>query len=730
MEGLVTSLQCLLVSVVMPTHPSNAPLLPSRAASSPGLGAFRLPPRVMLSIASMASTGTPFASPTSSPSSDSVSPFAAGAGELSSSPCNSRLVAWSPQQGSPIPHLYARTRSSVQQSSTTASSGQTCFTALLIGVAAQLSSWLPLADLLSLSVTSKRCLFLAFYASPRDGRLVIRKPPGPAGHENDHGPNSTDEEDEAPSPPPPPELLRRVLAVPSVCVADRRTLPAVLTTLRGGVWSRVRSVSLAGVGMSDADLSSLASVLASGVLPSLTGLDLRRNIFSDGAVSTLASVALGSGACPCLSSLDLGANGFGPETCGLRSLIRALAAREDSGCCSPLARLALGSWQWGRPPVPELLRRLLSVCGEDVEELELLDGVSLMTAELRALASFLCQARPLRLRALRLSVRDEDGGKGAALLVSALRSGAATNLEVLSLRRCQVTAGGGRSLLVDALVGGALWKLQDLCLAQAGLTSEDLCHVMPALINAGAGVCGGLRVLCLEGNPDIGADGAAALADVLSDGACPGLEVLSLDGSSIGDAGVRALVLAMEAGAPFANSLRALRLSDCGLGPEALRDLAVVALARHACPVLEELGCSFNGGIGDTGVAALARALMLPDTSPSPPTRLARSLTDEWVDGFGNWSPPRHRRPVLQVLDLRCTNMGAASTRSLGLVVQAGALPLLRELSLMQGPTRPFCPETSRAIETVRSAIANNATNNAHEFAPRTAAVLSRASSW
>jgi hypothetical protein len=152
------------------------------------------------------------------------------------------------------------------------------------------------------------------------------------------------------------------------------------------------------------------------------------------------------------------------------------------------------------------------------------------------------------------------------------------------------------ALLAGLLASPAQRRLQSLSLACADIGDGFLAALEAALAAAGGAQAPLLR-LSLQGNPELGDAGAAALASLLgaSKPLSDRLQLLRLDGTSVGDVGATAL-------ARWAQQPLPLSLTPTGAAPPP------PPAYRHASTALAHFSLAGNAAVGPAAAVALARA--------------------------------------------------------------------------------------------------------------------------
>lgn len=497
--------------------------------------------------------------------------------------------------------------------------------------------WLGLQDRLTLGSCSRRMLS-AYDNHVKE--LALRAPPlfgATAGSSSGGGPTRL------------PRLGSgaRFPRLSVLHVRDSAVLPSLLALLAAtsGGWPQLRVLCLKRLRVSVKEVEALAGLMDDGRLRGLAGLDLSDSDGLDAdCITAIAEVLARGGTCPGLVELNLRSQqlqalaGRDAMRVALDFLGVALQGRRAQGC-KPLQRLHLGV------SCMQLVGRLSS--SESLSGLRELDLslASLTEPELQEMGSGLRAAKAPQLDTLRVTGAALVSVESGRTLASALAGGGAPRLRVLELEAVGM-AGRAMEALAKAVELGACATLRELTLAKAGLTGAEvealanaalLCRTSPrtkqpsepeqqqavAVGGSGGGGPWQLKVLALNRNRGMGPRGSAALAQALSLGAFPCLEVLNLQDSNIGDVGVGELASAMLSGPaatttnpapgsstaskPCALRLKKLLLGSCEIGRLGAGALASV-LSTGACPRLEVLSLSLNR-LGPEGVGELARGL-------------------------------------------------------------------------------------------------------------------------
>ena len=257
--------------------------------------------------------------------------------------------------------------------------------------------------------------------------------------------------------------------------------------------------------------------------------------------------------------------------------------------------------------------------------------------------------------------------------------------------------------LEQALLGGNLLDLEELyfakidlvpsfgpvtdCLAQGACPA--LCHLsfsntwLSSQMGEALGTtislnhCKNLRCLELndcDGDPEF----FIPIATALQDGCGRMLQQLLMANTNLSGQGIRALGIAMEAGAlPL---LEVLKLSvDDSAGDDDVVHL-MMALELGQCPQLRELACGSD--LGPAGVEAFARALASGNCGRLQVLKLYIVLVDASLMPVLD-AIKEGACPDLRQFDLNNTGIDEESYRALGETIQAGALSKLRGLRLM-----------------------------------------------
>lgn len=158
--------------------------------------------------------------------------------------------------------------------------------------------------------------------------------------------------------------------------------------------------------------------------------------------------------------------------------------------------------------------------------------------------------------------------------------------------------------LSSALRRGALRNLQEVCLVNCDLSSEDIGEFINVLEESG---CAKRFVTLSLDNCGVQAEDLRALASAISRDAFPALKMLDFQSNTgIANVGVVALAEALSKAPEI--FLTELNLRVVGMGDEGM--IALASLVSQGCmQQMEKLGLSWNAGVTDRGVIALARAI-------------------------------------------------------------------------------------------------------------------------
>jgi hypothetical protein len=158
-------------------------------------------------------------------------------------------------------------------------------------------------------------------------------------------------------------------------------------------------------------------------------------------------------------------------------------------------------------------------------------------------------------------------------------------------------------------------KTRSITLARCELRDDQVVEIAALLSERQARF---VKVLGLDGNPDVGDAGAAAIAQMLA--VSNTLSELSLWGTGVTDKGAETLARALRAN----RGLRRLWLGECGSVTDAGARALRAALAENS--TLEQVGlvCTSASPALQGEVGALAQAARL---APSPPRRAAAAPT-------------------------------------------------------------------------------------------------------
>ena len=167
----------------------------------------------------------------------------------------------------------------------------------------------------------------------------------------------------------------------------------------------------------------------------------------------------------------------------------------------------------------------------------------------------------------------------------------------LSLRGSRI-GDAGAAALGAALRAAPTIRFSSLDLARNNLTAAGVASLVPALRRPWAG---GLRLLRVGENRDLGDAGVAALSEALS--GVSTLEWLNVDSTGCGDDGLAALAAAL----PTLPRLRTLNASFSRAGA---RGWVALADALPSLPAFERLNANNSPALGYEGAAALEAAVV------------------------------------------------------------------------------------------------------------------------
>jgi Ran GTPase-activating protein (RanGAP) involved in mRNA processing and transport len=179
----------------------------------------------------------------------------------------------------------------------------------------------------------------------------------------------------------------------------------------------------------------------------------------------------------------------------------------------------------------------------------------------------------------------------------------APNLERL---QCIETPLKGETMacLTRKLQRGDWHKLEFICFTDGGLDDLDVMPLASAMRRSPHQYIS-LRVLNLNCNM-LTVSSITALAHMLQEGNCPGLMDLNVADNPIGDAGVSALMKAIQGGAPCNATLEYIGLQGCDIGWERGARVYLEAWADGWMPTLVNHNLGGNP-IGLDGIRALCR---------------------------------------------------------------------------------------------------------------------------
>lgn len=196
------------------------------------------------------------------------------------------------------------------------------------------------------------------------------------------------------------------------------------------------------------------------------------------------------------------------------------------------------------------------------------------------------------------------GDSGATQLASALAAGHGRALVSLALDSNDIGDTGARALAVAFGSVGALPRLERLFLSHNSISGACIGELVGAVAPSG-----GVAQLCsldLNGNP-LGDQGLAALGAAVASGCLQQLVKLFLDRAQIGDDGLTSFSASMRSAPSLLPKLYELWLSNNRLRARGATEL-FAAFADGALATLGDLRLQFNG-IGNAGIDALVAAL-------------------------------------------------------------------------------------------------------------------------
>ena len=282
-------------------------------------------------------------------------------------------------------------------------------------------------------------------------------------------------------------------------------------------------------------------------------MDLTLGLRSDENGFLVLLQALKGGACPNLSQLDV----FGG--CSPASFVKTLAdvveARKANPSCAGITKLR-GSWPLYAEEADVL--RIIKVCLPTLEEIDWW-----YYYRMEAVAQHILKAKHLVTKSAKLSCfkgRPHAVIPSTVAFIEAMSKNAplVENVFIMSI----VLPTSAMSHLTNAITRGMWPNLRQLWLPCCVMRSVDLMRLADALSSSSRTL--NLREIRISVQRSVGLENEwiKSLARSFGQGGCAKLEILQLECGRIGDDGLLALKQAWDNGAPCAQTLQEVGLSD------------------------------------------------------------------------------------------------------------------------------------------------------------------------
>lgn len=395
-------------------------------------------------------------------------------------------------------------------------------------------------------------------------------------------------------------LLRRQRKLKEVSVTKQETIPAFSQAIAQGCCRGVESMlfkvgEFEGPPVDQTHLNSLIGALeVDGALPALKKLVVNFPSTPTRHVVAKLAEALVGGTLPLLEHLEIGCDDM-PSRCFTDKdcvMLANMAERRAliPGCRGLTFFCSTETCFWlehGTSAEIRLLRALLP-------SLKNLSYVCLHTA----FDPCFRDLRPPHLEVLNVTVYDDDALPSLEMLE------AAPALKEIQIHVESDTTAAFQPVIAALHRGVGLRNLEEIELSHCALGDGLFCDFLEALTSS---VCAkrmmNLQFTCCG----IGVEGARALANILRGDGLPALKMLALDGNyDMGDEGAAALACGL--GEAPRTMLTNLELDEVGMGDGGMVALASV-IYQGRMQEMEDVNLSEVPGMTDKGLIALARAI-------------------------------------------------------------------------------------------------------------------------